>query len=68
MTVTCSGGQRKRVNIGLELVARPSVLFMVSPASPHLDAPWQCKPLYAIALLLSALGVMMLRYTAVLAS
>lgn len=29
----CSGGQRKRVNIGTELVAKPSLLLMDEPTS-----------------------------------
>lgn len=33
----CSGGQRKRVNIGIELAAKPSILWMDEPTS-GLDA------------------------------
>ena len=69
MTNACSGGQRKRVNIGLELVARPSVLFMVSPATPlkellgssssPIQMPCCCLPCVHALLLHSKLRVMM---------
>jgi hypothetical protein len=34
-----SGGQRKRVNIGMELAADPTVLFLGGPTLPHPPPP-----------------------------
>ena len=39
-----SGGQKKRVNIGVELVAMPAIVFMDECAAPaHPDGPWPLR-------------------------
>jgi ABC-type multidrug transport system ATPase subunit len=35
-----SGGQRRRVNIGMELVAEPSILFLDEPISGIYNYKW----------------------------
>ncbi len=44
----CSGGQRKRVNIGIELAAKPSLLLMDEPTS-GLDSSAAADILSALA-------------------
>ena len=42
-----SGGQRKRVNVGMELVAQPSLLFLDEPTS-GLDSTTSFELLHAL--------------------
>jgi ABC-type multidrug transport system ATPase subunit len=55
-----SGGQRKRVNIGMELVADPTIIFFDEPTS-GLDAS-SSKDLCSVLRHLSALGLTLISF------
>ena len=51
-----SGGQRKRVNVGIELIAEPRILFLDEPTS-GLDSVSAFKVLFSFCVLSTCFSV-----------